>query len=315
MYLVTFVRRVRELSLRLTHLFHWAHDIMGIISHCHASHNVCALIIIFAVLSCALYAGGACDGRADAYRFSGYVKSDVASAYISTSGGLSDTRPVSTHTLGLRQDLGGFGFIDGYIWSICALHDKQRDKHGQLFYWLEGAAHYGYDLPLWEGTLLQTKAGPYCGLPLDYVHEHNPSLGLSVAQRFDNPYVTPYWGGIWLCEPSHKGRVKAGLAKGFELRDDLTLSVYFQPTWMDHRRYRARYGSAIEEKTIMGGAVAFILFGVQLDWKFSDDLRFYAAVSQYDVVNRQARNSIKNGGHYYDKCDWPLLKVGAAFSF
>lgn len=315
MYLVIFMWRVRELSLRLTHLFRWAHDIMGIVLRCHASHNACALIIIVVSSSCSLYAGGAGGDRADAFRFSGYVKSDVASAYISTSGGLSDTRPVSTHTLGMRQNLGGFGFLDGYIWSISALHDKQRDKHGQLFYWLEGAAHYGYNLPLWEGTLLQTKAGPYCGLPLDYVHEHNPSLGLSVAQRFDNPYVIPYWGGIWLCEPSHKGRVKAGLVKGFELLDDLTLSVYFQPTWMDHRRYRARYGSAIEEKTIMGGAVAFILFGMQLDWKFSDDLRFYAAVSQYDVVNRQARDSIKSSGHYYDKCDWPLLKMGAMLVF
>ena len=267
------------------------------------------------LVSYALCSTGAEVDHANRYRFSGYASCDVASAYISSSGGLSDTRHVSTHTLGLRQNLGDLGFVDGYMWSISALHDKQRERHGQLFYWLEGALHYGYDLPIGDGELLQTKAGPYCGLPLDYEHEHNPSLGVSVAQRFDTPYVTPYWGGIWLCEPNHKGRVKAGLAKGFDLGNDLYLSFYFQPTWMDHRRYRARYGSEIREKTFMGGAVAFILFGLQLDWRVSDNLKLYTALSQYDVINRQARDAIKSGGQYYDKCDWPLAKVGVMLTF
>jgi hypothetical protein len=272
-------------------------------------------IAAIAASSCTLCAVGAECDRADAYRFSGSLAFDVASAYISSSGGLSDTRPVSTLTLGACQNIGTFGFIDGYVWSISALDDKQRDTHGQVFYKAEGSVHYGYRLPLWEGTQLTTKAGPYCWLPIDYVHESHSSIGLSVSQRFDNPYVTPYWGGLWLYEPSHKGRVKAGLVKGFSLRDDLTLSVFFQPTWMDHRRYRARYGSAIEEKTIMGGAVAFVLFGVQLDWKVSDSLKFYAAATQYEVVNRQARRSIRNGGHYYDKCDWPLFRIGVRLAF
>ena len=273
----------------------------------------CAVSLLLS--SCAMCSFGTEVDHANRYRFSGYVSCDVASAYISTSGGLSDTRPVSSHTLRLRQNLGGMGFLDGYMWSISALHNKQHDRHGQLFYWLEGALHYGYDLPLWEGTRLQTKAGPYCGLPLDYVHEHNPSLGASVEQRFDNPYVTPYWGGIWLCEPSHKGRVKAGLIKGFDLGNNLYLSLFVQSTWMDRRRYRARYGTAIKERSFMGGAVAFILFGLQLDWKFSDNLIFYAALSQYDVINRQARDAIKSSGHYYDKCDWPLAKVGVRLTF
>lgn len=275
----------------------------------------CSCVVSLLLVSCALVSFGAEVDHANRYRFAGYASCDIASAYISTSGGLSDTRPVSTHTLGLRQNLGDLGFVDGYMWSISALHDKQRERHGQLFYWLEGALHYGHDLSLWDGTLLQTKVGPYCGLPLDYVHEHNPSLGASAAQRFTTPYVTPYWGGIWLCEPNHKGRVKAGLTKGFDLGNDLYLSFYFQPTWMDHRRYRARYGSEIREKTFMGGAVAFILFGVQVDWQVSDNLKLYAALSQYDVINRQARDAIKSGGHYYDKCDWPLAKVGVMLTF
>jgi hypothetical protein len=136
---------------------------------------------------CACCAAAADGADARRFRFSGYVSADVDSAYISTSGGLSDTKPVAIQTIGFRQNLGDFGFLDGYVWSISALHDKQRERHGQLFYWTDGAVHYGYDLPLGEGLSLQTKAGPYCGIPVDYEREHNPSLGFIVAQRFDNP--------------------------------------------------------------------------------------------------------------------------------
>jgi len=264
---------------------------------------------------CAQCAAGEGNDRSDAYRFSGFVRCDAGSGYISTSGGLSDTHPVSTHMLFLRQNMGDLGFLDGYVWSISALHDKQHDKHGQLLYWAEGAAHYGYELPLWEGALLQTKAGPFCGLHLDYVQKHNSSIGVSAAQRLDNPYVTPYWGGIWLHKPSRKGLVVAGISKEIEFCDDLVLSAYFQPTWMDRRRYMGRYGSSMGEKALMGGAVAFVLFGVQLDWKVSDNVKFYVALSQYDVVNRQARRSIKCGGHYYDKCDWPIFRMGVRLMF
>lgn len=274
-----------------------------------------AVIAVIAASSCALCAVGAGDDLADAYRLSGYARCDVASGHISTSGGLSDTRPVSTHMLFLRQDLGNMGFLDGYAWSISALHDKQDDKHGQLLYWAEGAACYGYEFSPWEGAMLQTKAGPFCGQHLDYVQAHNSSLGVTAAQRLDNPWVTPYWGGTWLYKPSRDCLVVAGMTKAVELCDDLTLSAYFQPTWMDRRRYRGRYGSMTEEKVVMGGAVAFMQFGVQLDWKVSDSLKFYAAALQYDVVNRQARRSIKNGGHYYDKCDWPVFRMGVRVVF
>jgi hypothetical protein len=100
-----------------------------------------------------------------------------------------------------------------------------------------------------------------------------------------------------------------------ELRDDLVLTAYFQPTWMDHRRYRARYGAEIEERNFMGGAVAFILFGLQLDWQVAPNLRFYVAAAQYDVVNGQARDAIKRSNRYYDKCDWPLFKAGVRLTF
>ena len=34
-----------------------------------------------------------------------------------------------------------------------------------------------------------------------------------------------------------------------------------------------------------------------------------------DVINPQARDAIRRGGHYYDKCDWPIFKIGVTYEF
>ena len=206
----------------------------------------------------------------DQCRFSANASCELASAYISTTGGLYDTCPVTSQTLGWWQGLGGFGYIDGYFWLISALHDKQHESHRALFYYTEGAIRYGYDIAFSDDFVLRTKCGPYWGLAIGYENAHMKC-----------------WGP----------------------------SAFAESYWMDHRRFYARYGGKPEEKTVLGGAVAFIVLGVRLDWSVSQDVKLYASASQYDVVNPQARDSIRHGGHYYDKCDWPIFKIGVSYAF
>lgn len=250
-----------------------------------------------------------------AYRFSANLSCEVASAYISTSGGLYDTCPVSTQMLNWRQRLGDLGGLDGYFWMISALHDKQHERHRALFYNSEGAIRYGYDVKFADGIELLTKGGTYFGLPFGYRDAHMKCWGPTAMQSLENPYLVPYWRGLWLLEPHQRGRIAAGLRKNFRPLDDVTLSFFAEGIWMDHRRFDARYGGEPEKKTLLGGAVAFIVFGVKCDWNVSKDVKLYASASQYDVINPQARDSIRRGSHYYDKCDWPIFKIGIMYSF
>ena len=136
-----------------------------------------------------------------------------------------------------------------------------------------------------------------------------------MLQRLENLYVTPYWGVLWLMEPQKKGRIKAGLRKSFEISDSLTFSLFVEGAWMDRRRFSIRYGGEPGRNTFGGGAVAFVLSGVRLDWKIADNVSLFASYTQYDIVNSQARDLVRSRGRYCDKCDWPIGKIGLSYSF
>lgn len=249
------------------------------------------------------------------WRFSGSLSLGVASAGLSPSGGLYDTLPEATQVIDCRQGLGGYGYLDGFLSVYSSLHDRQHETHRAIFNDMDGDVCYGYDVKLGELFSLQTKGGPYFDVPMGYRGAHMKCWGPIVFQRLDNPYVTPYWGGLWLLEPQRKGRVRAGLRKKFEISDNLTVSLFVEGVWMDRRRFYLKYGGEPEKGVIGGGAVAFILSGVSLDWKITDCITLYASYTQYDLVNSQARSLVRERGRYCDKCDWPIARIGMSYSF
>ena len=254
------------------------------------------------------------DATADC-GFSGSVSFAVASAGLSPSGGLYDSLPEATQTLDWRQDLGRFGYLCGFYSIYSSLHDRQHEVHRAAFNDMDGDVCYGYDVGLADGVALQTNGGPYFDVPMGYRNAHMKCWGVIVLQSLKNPYVTPYWGALWIFEPKRKGRVKAGLRKSFEIGNDFTFSMFAEGVWMDRHRFSLRYGCKPEGSTISGGAVAFVLSGVRLDWRMTGNLGLYASCTQYDLVNSQARRAVKSRGRYCDKCDWPIAKIGLSYSF
>ena len=259
----------------------------------------------------------AADGKSggETCRFSGTVSFAVASAGLSPSNGLYDSLPEATQVLDWRQDLGRAGYLAGFLSIYSSLHDRQHEVHRAAFNDMDGDVCYGYDFDVSDGVGLKTCGGPYFYVPFGYHGAHMKCWGGIMLQRLENPYVTPYWGVLWLKEPQKKGRIKAGLRKSFEISESLTLSIFAEGAWMDRRRFGLRYGSEPRGSTFGGGAVAFVLSGARLDWEMTDSITLFASYTQYDIVNPQARDLVKARGRYCDKCDWPIAKVGVAYSF
>ena len=255
------------------------------------------------------------DSDGEAVGFIGTISFAVASAGLSPSNGLYDSLPEATQVLDWRQDLGRFGYLCGFYSIYSSLHDRQHEVRRAAFNDMDGDVCYGYDVDFYDGVALKTCGGPYFDVPVGYHGVHKKCWGGILLQRLENPYVTPYWGVLWLLEPQKKGRIKAGLKKSFEISESLTFSIFAEGAWMDKRRFCIRYGEEPDRNTFGGGAVAFVLSGVRLDWKMTDRVAFFVSYTQYDLVNSQARSAVKRRGRYCDKCDWPIGKIGLSYLF
>ena len=249
------------------------------------------------------------------FSFRGNVETTLSSGYLATSGLICDTRPVLSHCANLCFDCGDWGFVDGYAWTISSLHNFQHDDHRALFNEFEGCIRYGYDIKLAEGVMLDTKAGPLWNPPIGYYHSHQNYWGPYIAQFLQNPYVVPYWNGLWMVAPKQRGRVRMGLRKTISVFQDFTVTPSIETVWMDRRRFTARYGSEPEENRFLGGAFATMTCAIQASYRISPEWTVYAAYQQFDIFNPQARRAVKRSDDYWAKCDWPIFRIGARYSF
>ena len=261
-------------------------------------------------------AAGLCrDASAAAGDFRGSFKHEFVSSYMSSASGLRDTRPNMTDMLAWNLSLGDAGYLCGYFWAISALHDMQHRSHRPFFYDTEAIVQYGKALRFGDAVSLNTEAGPYFDVPFGYRNAHMKCWGSRVAQRLDNPWVVPYWNGIWIIETTRRARIVVGLEKGFAFSETFSITPFVQTTWMDRRRFRRRFGSEPDRYTTGDGAFTTLFYGVRLGFKASENIRFIVTAAMYDVVNSQARRITRRSHDYSARCDWPIFRAGMEFRF
>lgn len=270
------------------------------------SHSA-ILPLVLAVLACPESGQAVCSA-------SGSLDVQVASAFLSSTG-LHDTCPVTTQMGYVKVDFEEWGFIDGYGWIISALHDKQHDRHRAAFNEFEGAIQYGYDWWFREGWRLRTKIGPYWDPAIGYRHGANNLWGPYLTQSLDNPYVTSYLAALQIVAPERKGRIKLGLKKSFPLGEKVEVTPFAEALWMDARRFSSKYGDTPEKSRVFGGAFATLQTGVRTSYAMTENMKLTFQFIQYDVINGQARRSIRRSDRYYAKRDWPVVRIGVSYSF
>ena len=139
--------------------------------------------------------------------------------------------------------------------------------------------------------------------------------GPYAVQRLDNPWLTPYWRGLWLVAPQRRGRVSFGLERKIALSDKLSLAPFVEVVWMDKRRFRRRYGGEPLHGAVHGGAFAYSFAGVNAKWALGEDISIFFTAAMCDVVNGQARRAVRRSDAYYAKNDWPVFKIGVEYRF
>jgi hypothetical protein len=242
------------------------------------------------------------------------LQCEVASGYLSSSGTLGDTWPVSTQCLDFKWDLGEHGNISGYGWTVSSLHNRQHDRHRALFNQYESAIYYGRDFAIADKVELHVKGGPLWNPAIGYPDGHNNTWGFHFIQSLSNPWVVPYMNGLWIVQPSPRARIRFGVSRKFAVSDNVGLEPFVETVWMDNRRFQSRYGG-IPQDRFLGGAFATLTTGMKLTWQVCEDLQFFVRLRQFDTINSQSRKAIKHRDDYYAKRDWPVLGVGARYCF
>ena len=93
------------------------------------------------------------------FSVSGGARAYFESAYLSSSGTLSYTKPVAEQVAWINADLGDYGYIIVDAWLCSALNGQTDHIHRRAFYCFEGTARYGYNLKFTDDIGLDTNGG------------------------------------------------------------------------------------------------------------------------------------------------------------
>ena len=238
--------------------------------------------------------------------------SEIGSGYISSSGNISDTRPVAIECVSGDAGLGDYGEIGGYVWTISKLHGKRDATHRRAFYEFEMGVWYGYDWRIADGWGVDSKIMPMWDVEPGVKRSKHVTQELQVVQSLENPYLTPYYSLLYCYAPNHWFRVRMGVRRSFKLMEGVSLAPGAETVYSDARRYETRYGHEPESR--LDGFSSLISY-VTLKWDFAENWNVYFRIKQYDLVGSNARAAVRRNGAYYSRTDYTIYTVGVGCSF
>lgn len=248
--------------------------------------------------------------------FSGCLWTEFESAYLSSSGTLCDTKPVSLQNLDWNLSLGSWGRFWGYGCFLSALHDAQHELHRPAFNEFEGGVFYGYDWKINETFTFSQSIGGIWNPLFGYRNGNDGTLWeYRYFQSLENPYVTPFWDILGLMSPKPSWvRVRMGLRRTIALTETLALTPSIEAVYGDRHRFHARYGES-PENSFLGGAIVSSTATLKLEWRFAESWSAWVKVRQFDTLDPQARRCEKRKTDYWAKPDCTIFTVGLGLWF
>lgn len=252
----------------------------------------------------------------DGWGLSGCLWTEFENAYLSSSGTLSDTRPISMENVDWTYRLGDYGKFWGYGCFLGTLHERQHEYHRAAFNEFETGFFYGYDWKLNDEFTFCNSAGGVWNPLFGYRDSYRDTLWeYRYFQSLENPYLTPYWDILGLLSPSPSWmRIRMGVRRSFNLTDTLVLTPSIDCVWGDYDRYHARYGE-YPSRDFLHGAFVSTTAGLKLEWFITKCFSVWAKVRQFDTIDPQARRLEKKKTVYWAKPDYTIFTLGMGLHF
>lgn len=266
-----------------------------------------------AILACTMTCLWATD---DGLSLSGCLWTEFETAYLSSSGTLCDTKPVSLQNLDWNLDLAGYGRLWGYGCFLSMLHDAQHELHRPAFNEFEGGVFYGYDWRINDTFTFSQSAGGVWNPLFGYRNGNDDTLWeYRYFQSLENPYLTPFWDILGMISPKPDwARIRMGVRCAFDLTENLTLTPSVEAVWGDPMRFKVRYGENPDTR-FLGGTFVSTTVALKLEWRFAENWSCWVKVRQFDTVNSQARRCERSKSAYWARPDWTIGTVGIGYWF
>lgn len=244
-------------------------------------------------------------------------------------GKIVENRPVfmtTTRAGWNTKDIGGFGKIGFWNFTSSSLTRKRRTVYrrplNEMDYGLFWTYtwDFGRDHADWEGWGVTTDALMDWITLEGYRHAYrenktNASIHeYRLQQSLDNPYLTPFYLFRRGIHPNDWFYARVGVKHTFHLTDTLTFTPTFHAEHGDERLFIRRYGERLDGGSYHSGLMALNLI-LELAWKASANLTFYANVHQFDLTDERLRDKAKAQTAANYRRDLTILALGLRCRF
>jgi len=242
------------------------------------------------------------------------------SGYVTSSGTLWDTKPVSMQNLDWDIGLGDYGHIWGYGCFLGTLHNEQKQFHRAAFNEFEGGAFYGYDIKLCDGLMLCNSAGGIWNPLIGYYKPYDDTgWQYRCFQSLENEYLTPFWDILGGIKPSQWNRIRFGVRRSFFVTDYLVLTPMLEGVWVDSSRFHNSFNSAIDSGKFLNGVFQSMTATLKLEWLIDDNWSTWVVIREYVLIDSQARHQMDNDPaltqYYWNQTDRAIFSWGVGYSF
>ncbi len=245
---------------------------------------------------------------------SGGARAYFESAYMSSSGTLSYTKPVAEQTAWLDVGLGDFGYLTTDGWLCSALNGQTDHVHRRAFYCYEGTARYGYALDLPWKMQLDTNAGLLWDWLGGYESHPGTPLAILAIQRLRNPVLTPYWNLLHRFDDNRYVRIRTGVEHSFSVARLVKITPFAEAVWGDASRYRRIYGASPSYE-FLNGAYMTAMVGMTGEWRFYGGWYLWLRFRQFLTINPVARSLAHKSSKILHHTDQSIYGLGLGYRF
>lgn len=242
-----------------------------------------------------------------------WANPEFANGHVSV-GRVKVVYPVMNFDFGAGVDFGVWGRILASAWTQTDLSDKYLGVRRQFLQEFDPKVAYGHCWEFMEGWRLNSEWGHQWNMMVGYKGRARRSYD---EWQFTETLETP-WAGVFVqmrnfYYPVDKASIRTGVFKSFELTERLSAAPM---VWLDgggERWNEQRFGHG--DPASIGRGFNSVSVRLYLWYRIMEGLRAYGGVTQYCVIDGDARDELDSNPSREAKADFTVVTTGLRYDF